>query len=68
MIVPTTKKCPLCLEPNEEWRVICKTQGCVFVWRADNPLPNVATVGRSYPTGTDPDDLPAPVKKHMYLN
>ena len=45
------KKCPHQHE-NEEWRVICRFPGCVHVFRADNPQPNIATIGRTYPSGT----------------
>jgi hypothetical protein len=47
-----SKQCPVCFQPNEEWRVICKTPACVHVFRADNPEPGVATIGRTYPVGT----------------
>jgi hypothetical protein len=45
----TPKLCPVCRLPNEEWRVICKTTGCVHVFAADNPQPGVATIRRTYP-------------------
>jgi hypothetical protein len=46
------KKCPVCHRENPEWTVICMTKGCVHVFRADNPQPNVATIGRTYPAGS----------------
>ncbi len=47
------KQCPVCHTEQEEWRVICKGKGCVYVFLADNPI--VASIRVTYPVGSRPE-------------
>ncbi len=61
------KVCPKCCLRVPAHVKECTTNGCHHIF--DESQPSVAPIGRTYPAGTDPEDLIDPrVRHHFYVN
>lgn len=49
------KLCPKCGQPNLDTAVICAAFACIHLFVVEEPKPAVASVRRSYPSGTTPE-------------